>query len=53
MKFEICDVMMSISTEKETMRFCIYLLNHKSLDYKTRSTNRHDQGQCFYEISKD
>ena len=36
MKFEICDVMMSINTE--------------SLDHKTWSIDRHNQGQYFQEI---
>ena len=43
--FQICNVMMSISTWEGT--FWISLLYHNSLDHKIRPTNRFNQEQCF------
>ena len=46
MIFQICDVMMSISTW-DTVHFLIYLLNHNSITYQTWSFDRYKQGQYF------
>ena len=48
--FQICDVMMSISTW-DTVHFFIYLLNHNSLTYQTWSFDRCKQGQYFSKIA--
>ena len=42
--YQICDVMMSISTWNE-VHFWIYLLNHNSLSHQTWPIDRYKQGQ--------
>ena len=42
--YQICDVMMSISTW-DKMHFWIYLLNHNSLSHQTWQIDRYEQGQ--------
>ena len=49
MIYQICDVMMNISTQ-DRVHFCIYLLNHNSLSHQTWLTNRYKQGQYFSRI---
>ena len=49
MIYQICDVMMSITT-RDRVRFWIHLLNHNSLTHQTCSTDRYKQGQYFSEI---
>ena len=44
MNYQICDVMMSISTWYR-LHFWIYLLNHNSLSHQTWPNDRNKQGQ--------
>ena len=46
MIYQICDVMMSLSTW-ERVHFWIYLLNHDSLSHQTWSIVKFKQGQYF------
>ena len=49
MIYQICDVMMSIST-RDRVHFWIYLLNHNALTRQTGSIAGYKQGQYFFEI---
>ena len=49
MIYQICDIMMSISTW-DRMHFQIYLLNHTSLTHQTWSIDRYKLGQYFSEM---
>ena len=49
MIYQICDVMMSISTW-DRLHLWIYLLNHNSLTHHTWWIDRYKQGQYFSEI---
>ena len=45
MIYQICDVMMSISTW-DRLHFWIYLLKYNSLSHQTWPVDRYKQGQC-------
>ena len=49
MAYQICDVIMSISTW-DRVYFWIYLLKHNSLSHQTRPVDRYKQGQNFSRI---
>ena len=49
MIYQICDVMMSISTSG-TVHFWIYLLNHNLLSHQTQPVDRYKKAQYLSEI---